>query len=55
MSTDTFALILAAYFAAYFAAWGLIAVLLHRTRPQKCIDRHYAADGTTTTTSKDIA
>ena len=37
------------------AAWGLIPVLLHRTRPRTTVERHYAADGTTTTTSKDIA
>lgn len=51
MSTDIFALIL----AAYCAAWGLIPSVLHHLRTRHSIDRHYAADGTTNTTSKDIA
>lgn len=46
---------LALLLAVYFAAWGLIPVVLHRTRPRKTVHRHYAADGTATTTTKDIA
>lgn len=51
MSHFIFGLIL----LGYFALWGLLAVLLHHFRPRTSVSRHYAADGTTTTTTKDIA
>lgn len=51
MSEFVFGLLL----AGYCALWGLAAFALHRIRPRTTVHRHYAADGTTTTTSKDIA